>query len=921
MATLGQFFTRWFSRPTSVKSHLIGVILGGLGPLLIFSIVMMVLFTRQEQTNRKRGLQDTARALALAIDQEINASITHLEALATSEPLDSGAVDSFRRAAARILRTQDSWQSIMLFDPLGQRVVSISKPLAAEPRGISGVSLNQVVRNRRPVISDFPEGGSVELGVHVYVPVARENKIIYVLAAAIEPQIFTDILTRQKIPADWFGTLFDSRKIVIARTRDADKHAGQSVEPLLGKVDAQAAEQFLSGETGNGNRVYAAVSRSQLSGWYLALIVPSSELNAILRRSLGTVIGGGVLLLIMGIGVALIFARQLSHSIGKLSSAAHALGSGQLTTTPINTPVAELNELAREMERAALLLRERENQRDQVEIALREQEEFLKRQADLLNLANEAIIAWDLGGTIIFWNRGAEQLYGYSQSEAIGRVSHELLCTEIANARESFEASLAGKGEWSGELMQKTKNGRRIIVESRVKMITDRAYRRVVLECTRDITSRKRAGQRLATEQAVTRILAESQTLAEASKNILQAICERMNWDLAIFWKVDKEGEALRCLESWQIESNGFPGFIEDSRKRAFAKGVGLPGRVWADEEPVWVSDILKDSHFSRGQSAADNGLRSSLAFPIVLHGDVLSVLEFFSREVRHEDADLLKMVQAIGSEVGQFVERVRAEEALRESEERLRNQAQELEQQLLASGRLVAVGELTASMAHEFNNPLGIILGFAQGLLANMDSSDANYRHVQIIAEEAKRCERLVQELLEFGRPKNGEFALIDIKEIVVKTLELVQSRAAKSSVETVMEIAEDLPRIQADAQQLQQVLLNLCLNAIDAMPKGGKLTLGAVIDTGRRLNITVADSGYGIDADTLRKIFQPFFSAKKKRGLGLGLSICDRIVKSHGGTINVSSIPGKGTTFTIRLPVDKELAAPQGARHAAQI
>jgi len=97
--------------------------------------------------------------------------------------------------------------------------------------------------------------------------------------------------------------------------------------------------------------------------------------------------------------------------------------------------------------------------------------------------------------------------------------------------------------------------------------------------------------------------------------------------------------------------------------------------------------------------------------------------------------------------------------------------------------------------------------------------------------------------------------------------------------------------------------------------------LILGALIDAGHRLNITVADSGYGIDGDMLRKVFQPFFTAKKKRGLGLGLSICDRIVKSHGGTINVSSIPGKGATFTIRLPVDKELAAPQGARHAAQI
>lgn len=879
----------------------------------------MVLFTTQEQTNRRRGLQDMARSLTLAIDQEINASINHLEALATSEPLDYGAVDSFRNTAARILRTQDSWQSIMLFDPGGQKIVSVSKPLAAEPRGINRVSLNQVVRGRRPVISDFPEDGSVERGVHVYVPVAREGKIIYVLAATIEPYTFTNILTRQRIPPDWLVTLFDSRKVVIARTRDAEKHAGQSVEPLLAKINPQAAEQYLGGESPDGHAVYAAINRSQLSGWYLALVVPSSELNAILRRSVGILMGGGLFLLFLGIGVALLFARQLSRSIARLSAAAHAVGRGRLITTPINTPVAELNNLAKEMERAALLLRERENQRDRVENALREQEEFLKRQADLLNLANEAIIAEDLGGTIIFWNRGAEQLYGYSQKEASGRVSRELLCTKISEAGEPLEASLASKGEWSGELSRRTRSGRPLIVESRVKMITDRAGRRVALECARDITSRKRTGQRLATEQAVTRILAESQTLAEASKSLLQAIGEGMGWDVAIFWEMNKAGDALRCLESWQIQSSGLAEFVAQSRNQRIARRTGLPGKAWAERGPVWEHDILKNGDYSRHQAAAGSGLHSAFAFPIMLHGDVLAVFEFFSHEVRDEDINWLRMVQAIGSEVGQFVERVRTEEALRESEERLRNQAQELEQQLLASGRLVAVGELTASMAHEFNNPLGIILGFAQGLLAGMDPSDVNYRHVQIIADEAKRCERLVQELLEFGRPKNGEFSSIDLKTIIAKTLELVQSRAAKNDVEAVMDIDEDLPPIRGDAQQLQQVLLNLCLNALDAMSKGGRLTLGAELNADNRLEITVADTGHGIDTDTLRKIFQPFFTAKKKRGLGLGLSICDRIIKSHDGTIAATSIPGKGTTFVIRLPIDAEPPMAKNATHAA--
>lgn len=332
-----------------------------------------------------------------------------------------------------------------------------------------------------------------------------------------------------------------------------------------------------------------------------------------------------------------------------------------------------------------------------------------------------------------------------------------------------------------------------------------------------------------------------------------------------------------------------------------------MPGRVWASKGPLWVPDILNGTDSLRKQSAADDDVHGVFAFPIMLRDEILAVAEFASDKIRQEDPDLLKVIQAIGSEVGQFIERVRAEEALRRSEERLRNQAQELEQQLLASGRLVAVGELTASMAHEFNNPLGIILGFAQGLLSSMDPKDENYRHVQIIAEEAKRCETLVKELLEFGRPKSADFAPTRIDEIIYKTLELVKSHAAKNNVETVTTIAPTLPLIYVDAQQLRQVILNLCLNAVDAMPSGGKLTLGAARDSKNRITITVADTGYGIDPANVAKIFQPFFTAKKRRGLGLGLSICDRIIRAHGGSITVHSKPGEGTTFVVCLPLDK--------------
>jgi PAS domain S-box-containing protein len=247
---------------------------------------------------------------------------------------------------------------------------------------------------------------------------------------------------------------------------------------------------------------------------------------------------------------------------------------------------------------------------------------------------------------------------------------------------------------------------------------------------------------------------------------------------------------------------------------------------------------------------------------------------------------------------------RKRSEENLREREEKLRQDAQQLEQQLIASGRLVSLGELTASMAHEFNNPLGIVLGFTQDLLSEMDPSDPNYKFLQIIDEEAKRCEKIVQDLLEFARPRSADFVRTDIGEVIKKTLDMISSRLFKQKVEAVMQISADLPSIHADPQQLQQVLANLCLNALDAMPDGGKLILTADVAVPGRLTITVADSGFGIDSETLGKIFQPFFTAKKRKGLGLGLSVCERIIRAHGGSIEVKSAPKEGATFSIHLP-----------------
>jgi PAS domain S-box-containing protein len=253
------------------------------------------------------------------------------------------------------------------------------------------------------------------------------------------------------------------------------------------------------------------------------------------------------------------------------------------------------------------------------------------------------------------------------------------------------------------------------------------------------------------------------------------------------------------------------------------------------------------------------------------------------------------------------ITDRKRAEMALRESEQKLRDQAKELEQQLIASGRLVSLGQVTASMAHEFNNPLGIIIGFVEDMLGNTKPSDPEHRGLKIINDEALRCKKIVEDLMEYARPRSAEMSMIDVQSVIERALQLVETHLYKQKIEAVNETRAGLPKIYADSQQLAQVLVNLHLNAIDAMPNGGKLRVAARAADKEKsmLIISVADTGVGIEDAEMGKIFQPFYTAKKRRGLGLGLPICERIVKNHGGEIKVASRPGQGTTFEIRLPV----------------
>jgi two-component system NtrC family sensor kinase len=247
-----------------------------------------------------------------------------------------------------------------------------------------------------------------------------------------------------------------------------------------------------------------------------------------------------------------------------------------------------------------------------------------------------------------------------------------------------------------------------------------------------------------------------------------------------------------------------------------------------------------------------------------------------------------------------EFAERARAEEALRKSEQ-LRSVAE----------KLAAVGRLAAGVAHEINNPLTGVLTFAHLLKDKENMDEQDRQDLDLIVHETTRASQIVHGLLDFARERAAVKEPLDVNAVIHRTIQLLGNQQAFQHVTVDKDLAEDLPQVDGDLNQLQQVLVNLCLNACEAMPNGGTLTLKTSAQDGTVL-VKVADTGCGIKKEHLDRIFEPFFTTKSVgKGTGLGLSVSYGIIQEHGGTMEVESEEGKGTTFHIALPqvVSREL------------
>jgi two-component system NtrC family sensor kinase len=243
---------------------------------------------------------------------------------------------------------------------------------------------------------------------------------------------------------------------------------------------------------------------------------------------------------------------------------------------------------------------------------------------------------------------------------------------------------------------------------------------------------------------------------------------------------------------------------------------------------------------------------------------------------------------------------------AIRARDQQLHRQTHE---KLMRSDRLAMIGQLAAGVAHEINNPLGSILLFSRLVMQQTPQQGKIRENLDRIEKETKRCHTIVRGLLDFARERKPLVESLDINQVLDATLKLFEGQFLFQNIQVVREYNTQLPVVEADQSQLQQVFMNIILNAADAMNGTGRLVLATrESDTAGFVDIAISDTGSGIPPENLDRIFDPFFTTKGVgHGTGLGLSVSYGIVQNHGGDITASSTPGKGTTFTVSLPSTK--------------
>lgn len=489
-------------------------------------------------------------------------------------------------------------------------------------------------------------------------------------------------------------------------------------------------------------------------------------------------------------------------------------------------------------------------------------------------------------GRIIAANPALARLLGCECAEDLVGASAVEFYADPAE-RERWRQELERAGVLQSECQLKSRDGRPIWARDIARAVRDQNGQILYYEgMLLDITEQRVVELKLARIYEVMMRYRGQELFEQAAR----ALAELLDTRYAIIGELDKKCQSVRAL--------------------AFYKCGALERDLQYDLEGTPCQDVLKDASpyaypggayrlFPRDQFLVALGIESYIGAPLVDGaGNIIGIVNAFDERPKHFNDSDLHLLQIVGQRVGIEIERGHSEEAYRK-----------LQEQLFQAQKMEVVGTLAGGIAHDFNNLLTGIIGFAEMAAMKIGHAHEANQYLKQVLQLGARARDLIERLLLFSRPKTGERQLCNLGEFLKDVVRLLE-RTIPEDIQVELVADPDI-YVEVNLSQLEQVMINLAVNARDAMPEGGRLLIEAVALPTNFARITVSDTGCGIPQDVLAHIFEPFFTTKGVgKGTGLGLSVAYGIVKAHGGWIEVESQVGRGSSFHIYLP---------GARGAA--
>ena len=371
---------------------------------------------------------------------------------------------------------------------------------------------------------------------------------------------------------------------------------------------------------------------------------------------------------------------------------------------------------------------------------------------------------------------------------------------------------------------------------------------------------------------------------------------------------LNAKGALLRILnpETNQFDVQAAWGLGE----RYLSKGSVTTEKLLSDQTELHKVKIIKDiwnaPRVEYPQEAWDEGIRMMVDVPLTVSEQMIGLIRIYLTEQREFSADELDFTITVAEQCACIIERVQLME----------NQQAHFTHLATHMEKLSSLGRMAAGIAHEINNPLGGILLFSSNMEKKVEPGSFLEKGLKIITRETLRCKTIIEGLLEFARDKNPQKVPADINEIMTTALGIVENEFYLRHVSVEKHLAEDMVKTLMDKNQIEQVFINLLLNALHAVEDHGRVTVQSTVDpVQNNIHVEIVDNGCGISAQDIKKIFEPFYS-NRANGTGLGLSVSYGIIKNHQGDIRVFSELGKGTRFTIEFPVVTD--QPNGKENA---